>query len=80
MNNQEEIPRYRGKDAELRLMTRDEVQALNFQLPRNFPIELGAGIRGRLIAILPVTGSLLVEPDNGGADVEILLHTEHTIH
>lgn len=77
---QEEIPKWKGEgvETEMVLMNRDELQALAPKMPRNMPIDMG-GIRGKLIAFMFATGSILVERDNQ-PDIEIMLYTEPTLH
>ena len=63
----------------MRLATREEVEECASKMKIGAPVSIGENVKGKLVAVLTATGSLLVECE-GEKDVEVMLMVGHTIH
>lgn len=81
MQQNNNLPRWSGEGHETEQVpyTREEMEALQATLLRGVPVDMGDAFKGRLVAVLVASGTLLIERDNY-PDVEISLFNNPVIH
>lgn len=68
----DQLPRFMGDGASTEMVpyTREQMEQLSATLQRGAVVDLGGAFKGRLVAVLIASGTILIERDNH-PDVEV---------